>query len=112
MYPRFEGVDLYGVPSTQVQGGVNSPQSGGVGSVNAPVVPDMGQGQGGGVGSGGGGSNYYDDQQAFYRSISEGGPTSSTGQINPNRRDKYTRDSFCCFVSNNFILFIDSIIYL
>ena len=41
-----------------------------------PVIPGMSQG-GGGV-SGGEGSNYYDDQQAFYRSISEGGPTSST----------------------------------
>ena len=54
-----------------------------------PVIPGMSQGQGGGGGSEGEGSNYYDDQQAFYRSISEGGPTSSTGQINPNRRDKY-----------------------
>jgi hypothetical protein len=54
-----------------------------------PVVPDMGQGQGGGGGSEGGGSNYYDDQQAFYRSISASGATSSTGQIDPNRKDKY-----------------------
>ena len=54
-----------------------------------PVIPGMSQGQGGGGGSEGEGSNYYDDQQAFYKSISEGGPTSSTGQINPNRRDKY-----------------------
>jgi len=36
-----------------------------------------------------GGDSAFDRQQALYRSITESGPTSSTGQIDPNRKDKY-----------------------
>ena len=54
-----------------------------------PEVPDTPAGGGGFMGGNEGGDSAFDRQQALYRSISEGGPTSSTGQIDPNRKDKY-----------------------
>lgn len=54
-----------------------------------PEVPDTPTGGGGFMGGNEGGDSAFDRQQALYRSITEGGPTSSTGQIDPNRKDKY-----------------------
>ena len=54
-----------------------------------PEVPDTPTGGGGYMGGNEGGDSAFDRQQTLYRSITEGGPTSSTGQIDPNRKDKY-----------------------
>ena len=54
-----------------------------------PEVPDTPTGGGGFMGGNEGGDSAFDRQQDLYRSITEGGPTSSTGQIDPNRKDKY-----------------------
>ena len=54
-----------------------------------PEVPDTPTGGGGFMEGNEGGDSAFDRQQDLYRSITEGGPTSSTGQIDPNRKDKY-----------------------
>ena len=59
--------------------------------ITTPEVPGVDTGGGGGMmGGNEGGDSAFDRQQDLYKSITEGGATSSTGQTDPNRKDKYT----------------------